>query len=82
MDNLEGFPEKTCTVDSYKRCIFFPLIFKSVPVTSMHQPLVRVQQELRAEASQKARVTPVLQCHCCWGTVPQGLSMAGRAGPE
>lgn len=78
MDNLEGFPEKTCTVESYKRWILFPLIFKSVPAATMHQPVVRAQQELGA--SQKAGVTPVQQCHHWWGTVPQALSMAGWAG--
>lgn len=72
MDDLEGFPEKTCTVDSYKRWILFPLIFKSVPATTTHQHLVKAQQELGAEAGQKARVTPVQQCHHRWGAVPQG----------
>lgn len=35
MDNLEGFPEKTRPVTCQKRWILFPLIFKSIPATTV-----------------------------------------------
>lgn len=65
MDNLEGFPEKTCTVDSYKRWILFPLIFKSVPVATMHQPLVSYSKS-REQRQVWGKVAPVLQCQHWW----------------
>lgn len=35
MEDLEGFPEKTCPVTCQKRWILFPLIFKSIPATTV-----------------------------------------------
>lgn len=49
MENLEGFPGRTCPGISYRRWILFPLIFKSSHASTTHQPLVSTQQgwELR-----------------------------------
>lgn len=49
---LRGLPGKDPFSQRLQRLIFFPWILKSVPATTVHQPLVRLEAE--------ARVTSVL----------------------
>lgn len=70
MDNLEGFPGRTCPGISYRRWILFPSIFKSYASTT-HQPLVSAQQgwELRRGG---VGVTPAQALLTLMGRRPTG----------